>query len=65
MALAGTIERDLTVERLRERLSHLLRRYAPAPSLPNAVEESFADEETSHSEIGRRQDASMRPGRDD
>ena len=29
MAVAGSIERELTVERLRERLSHLLRRYAP------------------------------------
>src|SRR6201981_3281320 len=40
MAVAGSIERELTVERLRERLSHLLRRYAPAPSLPSPVEES-------------------------
>jgi len=29
MAVAGSIERELTVERLRERLSALLRRYAP------------------------------------
>ena len=64
MAVAGTIERDLTVERLRERLSHLLRRYAPAHSLPSTVEDNFADEETAHSEIGRRQDASVRNGRD-
>jgi diadenylate cyclase len=64
LAVAGTIERDLTVERLRERLSHLLRRYAPAHSLPSAVEEGFADEEAAHSEVGRRQDASMRSGRD-
>jgi diadenylate cyclase len=64
MAVAGTIERDLTVERLRERLSHLLRRYAPAHSLPSAVEEGFAEEETAHSEMGRRPDAGMRKGRD-
>ena len=31
IAVAGSIERELTVERLRERLSALLRRYAPAP----------------------------------
>src|SRR6202453_693706 len=34
MAVAGSIERELTVERLRERLSSLLRRYAPAHTLP-------------------------------
>jgi diadenylate cyclase len=45
MAVAGSIERDLTVERLRERLSNLLRRYAPSPMLPTAVEESFIDDE--------------------
>jgi diadenylate cyclase len=65
MAVAGSIERDLTVERLRERLSHLLRRYAPAPSLPSPVEESLADEEPASSQLSsklsRRQDA----GRDD
>ncbi len=65
MAVGGSIERDLTVERLRERLSHLLRRYAPAPSLPSPVEESMADEEPPSSQLSskfsRRQDA----GRDD
>jgi diadenylate cyclase len=61
MAVAGSIERELTVERLRERLSHLLRRYAPAPSLPAPVEESLADEEPPSSQLSRRQDA----GRDD
>jgi hypothetical protein len=45
MAVAGSIERDLTVERLRERLSNLLRRYAPAPALPTVLEESFVEEE--------------------
>lgn len=61
MAVAGSIERELTVERLRERLSHLLRRYAPAPSLPSPVEDSFVEEESSSSHLSRRQDA----GRDD
>ena len=45
LAVGGNIERDMTVERLRERLSHLLRRYAPAPSLPSGVEETFVEEE--------------------
>jgi len=65
MAVAGSIERELTVERLRERLSHLLRRYAPAPSLPSPVEESFIEEEPPSSHLSRRQDAGLRPGRDD
>jgi diadenylate cyclase len=65
MAVAGSIERELTVERLRERLSHLLRRYAPAPSLPSPVEESYIEEEPPSSRLSRRQDAGLRPGRDD
>jgi diadenylate cyclase len=65
MAVAGSIERELTVERLRERLSALLRRYAPAPSLPSPVEESFIEEEPPSSRLSRRQDAALRPGRDD
>jgi diadenylate cyclase len=65
MAVAGSIERELTVERLRERLSHLLRRYAPAPSLPSPVEDSFIEEEPPSSRLSRRQDAGLRPGRDD
>jgi diadenylate cyclase len=69
VAVAGSIERDLTVERLRERLGNLLRRYAPtAPSLPSALEESFMEEESpgsptsSHtsSQLSRRPD----PGKD-
>lgn len=61
LAIGGHIERDLTVERLRERLSNLLRRYAPAPSLPAAVEETFVEEEppSSHSAAHRA------PGRDE
>ena len=37
VAVGGTIERDITVEYLRERLSELLRRYVPTASLPTAV----------------------------
>ena len=54
MAVAGSIERELTVERLRERLSALLRRYAPAPTLPSPVEESFVEEEPPSSQLSRR-----------
>ncbi|HMD15016.1 MAG TPA: diadenylate cyclase CdaA [Terriglobales bacterium] len=63
LAVAGSIERELTVERLRERLSALLSRYAPAPTLPSPVEEAFIEEEPPSS-LARRQDAGVRPGRD-
>jgi diadenylate cyclase len=59
MAVAGSIERELTVERLRERLSSLLRRYAPAPTLPTPVEEGFVEDEPPSTHLLRR------PGRED
>ncbi len=65
IAVAGSIERDLSVERLRERLSVLLRRYAPAPSLPSPVEDSFVEEEPPSSQLSRREDAGLRTGKDD
>ena len=65
IAVAGSIERDLSVERLRERLSVLLRRYAPAPTLPNPVEESFVEEEPPSSQLSRREDVGLRTGKDD
>ncbi len=37
LAVAGAIERDITVEYLRERLSEVLRRYVPATSLPTTL----------------------------
>lgn len=67
LAVKGEIERDLTVERLRERLTQLLRRYAPAPMLPTPVEETVVEEEEEPSTPtpARRHDASVRPGGDD
>jgi diadenylate cyclase len=65
VAVSGHIERDMTVERLRERLGNFLRRYAPAPSLPSSVEESFVEDEpppSSHPSA-RRQGSGA--GRDD
>jgi diadenylate cyclase len=38
LAVAGNIERDITVEYLRERLSELLRRYVPPTALPTMSE---------------------------
>lgn len=37
VAVGGNIERDLTVEYLRERLSQLLRRYVPPTTLPTPI----------------------------
>lgn len=39
LAVAGNIERDITVEYLRERLSELLRRYVPPSALPTMTPE--------------------------
>ena len=46
IAVGGKIERDITVEYLRERLSELLRRYVPATTLPTTMtdHEQAADE---------------------
>ncbi len=38
VAVAGNIERDITVEYLRERLSELLRRYVPPTALPTMTD---------------------------
>jgi diadenylate cyclase len=57
MAVGGSIEREVTIERLRERLGTLLRRYAPAAALPSPVEESFIEEEPPSSNVSRRHDA--------
>lgn len=66
LAVAGKIDRDLTVERLRERLTALLRRYAPAPSLPTPLEENFVEDEPPSSHPGgRHQDAGSRLKGDD
>ncbi len=40
LAVAGTIERDLTVEELRNRMGTLLRRYVPPTPLPTAIADS-------------------------
>src|SRR5690242_842379 len=37
LAVSGNIERDISAEQLRERLSELLRRYVPPATLPTAI----------------------------
>jgi diadenylate cyclase len=44
IAAGGAIERDITVEYLRERLSELLRRYVPAAALPTPVSDTELDD---------------------
>ena len=44
LAVGGQIERDLSVEHLRERLSELLHRYVPPSALPSAAAEPEMDE---------------------
>jgi diadenylate cyclase len=43
LAVGGTIERDLTVEQLRERIGELLRRYVPPSTLPTAIASGIED----------------------
>jgi diadenylate cyclase len=40
LAVGGSIDRDLTVEKLRERMSTLLRRYVPPTPLPTPISDS-------------------------
>jgi diadenylate cyclase len=49
LAVAGHIERDITVEYLRERLSELLRRYVPPMALPTMTPQNTEEEESSRS----------------
>ncbi len=44
LAVAGNIERDITVEYLRERMSELLRRYVPASALPTPIGDTGVEE---------------------
>ena len=61
LAVSGKIERDLTVEELRARLSSLLRRYVPASTLPtpinSASENGLHDGAEQRAPISREPDA--------
>jgi len=66
LACGGHIERELTVERLRERLSNLLGRYAPPPGLPSGMEANFAEEETPTPDSSpSKHDSAAHAGKDD
>jgi diadenylate cyclase len=51
LAVAGTIERDLTVEQLRERMSSLLRRYVPPTPLPTPITDATGILEEAENEM--------------
>lgn len=57
LAVGGKIERDLTVEQLRSRLSSLLRRYVPPSTLPTPIateaENGLHDDSVSRSPVAR------------
>ena len=52
LAVAGNIERDITVEYLRERLGELLRRYVPPATLPTMAPEHEEDQPPKLKEAG-------------
>ncbi len=56
LAVAGTIERDLTVEQLRERMSTLLRRYVPPTPLPTPISDGIEMLDEAETEIPSRSD---------
>jgi diadenylate cyclase len=62
LAVGGNIERDITVEQLRARLSTLLRRYVPPATLPTSIGSpaESALEEPSETNSPRATDTSLR-----
>lgn len=56
LAVAGNIERDLTVEQLRERMSTLLRRYVPPTPLPTPISDGVEMLDEAETEIPSRSD---------
>jgi diadenylate cyclase len=64
LAVAGTMERDLTVERLRDRMSKLLRRYVPPTPLPTAIAEGRGMDESETEMLMRSSDSHSKSGGD-
>jgi len=56
LAVGGAIERDITVEYLRERLSEVLKRYVPAASLPTTLSEAELSEDELRSQRFRHEE---------
>lgn len=63
LAVAGHIERDLTVEQLRDRMGTLLRSYVPPTPMPTSVDESAALLDDVDNEVSvRPSDHHSKPG---
>lgn len=62
LAVGGAIERDLTVERLRDRMGVLLRRYVPPTPLPTAISGGAGMLEDTDDMSVRTGDSHSRPG---
>ncbi len=57
IAVGGAIERDITVEYLRERLSELLRRYVPTAALPTTLtDRELASEDRKQERLSHEKD---------
>lgn len=62
LAVAGTIERDLTVEQLRERMGSLLRRYVPPTPMPTTIEHRGGILDEEEEEMLRSSELHPKPG---
>ena len=62
LAVAGTIERELTVEQLRDRMGTLLRRYVPPTPLPTPIDEGAGMLDEAENELTVRSDPTSKPG---
>lgn len=66
LAVGGKIERDLTIEALRERMGTLLRRYVPPSTLPTPITNGSGvqdlTEDDSRPSLPRNSDSRARPG---
>jgi diadenylate cyclase len=62
LAIGGKIERDLTVEQLRERLGAELRRYMSPVTLPTVIAQDYESDETADSPLRAAQPRSSESG---
>jgi diadenylate cyclase len=62
LAVAGAIERDLSMERLRDRMGTLLRRYVPPIPLPTAIESGPEALDDENEMPLRSSDTHLKPG---
>jgi diadenylate cyclase len=63
LAVSGKIERDLSVDQLRDRLGELLRRYVPPSTLPTPISNESEASEDSEPEGSRLRDSDLKDSR--